>query len=312
MVSEIQKKINSIIPKIVKLEALQREYEVTLQSWEDLQEKKTKMEIKLANELDDINELDKLSLKSVFHKVLGDKEKQLEKERQEYLQTSLQHRNILKEIEVVEYEKNLLENKLKEIELLRNELEGLKKLREKEILVTNNPLREELLILDGKIDNEIRYINELKEALNAGHNTLEILRGIEAHFEKAVDWGNWDMFSKSSYYKMMKNSEIDQAFNLLPKAKNALSVFSKELYDVGYQNIRQGLSIERINGFLGYIFDNLISDWIVQKKIKGALSAIQNHSTDVQLIIKSLQKDISEREGKIKELNALKDKVLVR
>jgi len=46
---------------------------------------------KLEKEAEDITRLEEMSLESIFHKMLGSKEEQIEKERQEYLQLSLKY-----------------------------------------------------------------------------------------------------------------------------------------------------------------------------------------------------------------------------
>ena len=48
----------------------------------------------------DLKKLESASIRSLFHKILGDKEKQIEKERQQYLQTALKYNELSKSIEL--------------------------------------------------------------------------------------------------------------------------------------------------------------------------------------------------------------------
>ena len=136
-------KIKETISKISELEAVRRHYESTLEEWDRVLDKKDEIERLMIKELEDINNLEKLGVKSIFYKVLGNKEEQLEKERQEYLQVTLQFKEIQNALKVIEYEKALLKKKLVVIDELEKELETLKSIREKEILSKPGNLKNE-------------------------------------------------------------------------------------------------------------------------------------------------------------------------
>ncbi|MDF1695841.1 MAG: hypothetical protein P1U56_08425 [Saprospiraceae bacterium] len=305
-------KIKEIITKIGELQAVKRHFDTTVEELESILEKKDKIESNMAKELEDINELEKMGMKSIFYKVLGNKEDQLEKERQEYLQVTLQHKEILNALEVVEFEKKILEKKMLVIEDLESELEGLKSQREKEIMSTPGNLRNELNLLFRKIDDNHKYRVELGEASIMGEKTFESLQVIFAHMKKARDWGNWDMFDsgRGRYHKSMKHNAIDRAMAEISRSKLLLRKFNKELSDVGYSNQRLALQVESIERFPGIIFDNLISDWIVQTKIKSVLGTIENLMDDVQMILKSLMKEKTNSEDESYDLERQKNRFL--
>jgi hypothetical protein len=290
-------KIKETIKKIAELQSVKRHYENTLDELDSVLAKKDSIENQMIKELEDINNLEKLGVKSIFHKVLGNKEEQLEKERQEYLQVTLQHKEVLNAIEVVEFEKNVLEKKVYSIDDLANELEGLKQMRSKEILSTPSELRNRLVFIHKKKDDLQKYETELQEAFSIGDQTSASLEKVHSQLKSAKDWGNRDMMSggrNGRYVKSMKHGAIDRAMNEISRTKLLLNNFNRELADIGYSNQRLGLQVENIARFPGIIFDNLISDWIVQNKIKGVLSTVSNLMDDVHLIMKSIQKEIQQ------------------
>ena len=305
-------KIKDVIIEIGELQAVKRHYESTLEELDEVLAKKDKIEAKMIDELDDINKLEKLGVKSIFYKVLGNKEQQLEKERQEYLQVTLQHKEILNAVEVIEFEKNILEKKLVVMDDLEKSLEELKKVREQEILRTPGPLRNELKLIDNKTDELHRFGVELGEATMLGERTLQSLEVIFTHMKKAKDWGNWDMVQGRGgrYQKSMKYNAIDRAMNEVSRSKLLLRNFNKELSDIGYSNQRLALQIENIARFPGIIFDNLISDWIVQNKIKSVLSTVGNLMDEIQLIMKSLMKDKAQSDEELSDLELQKNRLL--
>ncbi|MFT6334781.1 MAG: hypothetical protein ACJATI_001527 [Halioglobus sp.] len=286
-------KIKETITKIAELQAVKRHYNNTLDELESVLIKKDSIENQMIKELEDINDLEKLGVKSIFYKILGNQEEQLEKERQEYLQVTLQYKEIRNAIEVVEFEKNILEKKVVTIDDLANELEGLKQLRSDEILSIPSELRNRLVFIHKKKDDLKKYEVELKEAFAMGSQTIGSLEKVLAQLKRARGWGNKDMMSGNvRYVKSMKHGAIDRAMNEVSRTKLLLHSFNRELADIGYSNQRLGLQVENIARFPGVIFDNLISDWIVQNKIKGVLSTVSNLMDDVHLIMQSIQKDM--------------------
>jgi len=305
-------KIKDTITKIGELQAVKRHYESTMEEYDSVLYKKDKIETSMIKELEDITNLEKLGIKSIFYNVLGNKEQQLEKERQEYLQVTLQHKEIMNALEVIEFEKNILEKKLVTIDDLELKLEAFKKIRENEILTTPGNLRNELSLIFKKMDNLQKINVELGEATQVGERTLESLGVVFAHMKKAKDWGNWDMtqYKGGRYKKSMKHDAIDRAMKEISRAKLLLRNFNKELSDIGYSNQRLALQVENIAKFPGIIFDNLISDWIIQNKIKSVLSTVGNLMDDVQLILKSLMKDKTNSQDDYADLDRQRNRML--
>lgn len=299
-------KIRETITKIAELQAVKRHFDSTTEELESVLDKKDAIETLMIKELEDINNLEKFGIKSIFHKVLGNKEEQLEKERQEYLQVTLQHKEILNAVEVVEFERSILEKKLVVIDELEKSLEILKEHRSNEILVSSGPIKNSLLLLHQKMDHQLKIQVELKEALVSGESTLNSLTSVYNNMKKAKDWGNWDMMGGSNngrYHKSMKHGSIDRAMQELSRTKLHLRTFNKEISDVGYSNQRLGLQIDNIARFPSVIFDNLISDWIVQNKIKGVLSTVGNLIDDVKLITKSISRDMDNSKVEFENLD---------
>lgn len=306
-------KIKETITKLTELQAVKRHFDSTLDGLDEALVKKDTIENQMIKELEDINALEKMGVKSIFYNVLGNKEEQLEKERQEYLQVTLQHKEILNAIEILEFEKNVLEKKVMSIDDLENELEGLKKIRSKEILSVPSNLRNQLKLIHTKIDDLKKYEVELKEAYTIGAGTLKSLDTVMGYLKNAKDWGNRDMMTgrrNGGYVKAQKHGSIDRAMNEISRTKILLHNFNRELSDVGYSNNRLGLQVDNIARFPGIIFDNLISDWIVQNKIKGVLSTVSNLNDDVTLIMQSIQKDMKQSIADLDAYEGEEDRLL--
>ena len=191
MLTQIQQNIQDTIKEIVHLERVEEQVKVT-----KLELKETVAEFeglgkKLNKELRDIEKLERLSTKAIFYKVLGSKEKQLEKERQEYLELSLKEEDLSNSIDLLEYELNILEAKISSRTDLNNRLKKLKNEREEEIIKTDPALRMELLALSNNLEETYRFKIEVQEALEAGQLCHNLMQQIVSLLGRVKNWGQW-------------------------------------------------------------------------------------------------------------------------
>ena len=276
----------------------------------DLYNKVKKYDQKLTNELKDIEKLEENSVKSLFHSVLGNKVQQLEKERQEYLETSLKFKEYSKRLQILEFEREILQKKVKDINNIKSKLQDLKNRRKEEILSSSDS--QVKLSLEGilvNFDESTTIKKELYEAIVEGENCIKLLNVVISYLKKARDWGKWDNPNnrRGAY---MKNRSIDNAVQNLSKAQVSLDRFSKELSDLGDNYIRFDLSKSQFGQFTDFFFDNLISDWIVQQKIKSTINSVEAIIDKIQRILFGLKDENMKNNNKLVELTHAKDHIL--
>lgn len=314
MVSPIQTQIFATIEKLESLRSIHRHFEETKSQLESYEDQLSKMNFQLDKELKDIRDLEGISIKGIFHKVLGSKEEEVEKERQEYLELSLKHQEFVKEIELLEYELSVLEKKISNISILEDRLENLKKEREVEIMQSSSELRPILVEIYAKMDEVKRQKSELTEAYRAGENVRQSITMIVNYLNEASKWGEWDRewdrMSKPNYYDSKKYSSIDRAVNEAYKSRQLLALFARELKDVGINLGNINLEIGNFDGFMDRLFDNLITDWVVQNKINHALNNVQITLNHVSKLVESLKSRINQSNNEMTMLEGQKDSLL--
>ena len=310
MKSSTQEKIHELLDKLEELKAVERHYHSTQSQLEESEKALRIIEKDLEKELKDIEALEGLSVKSLFHKVLGSKEDQLEKERQEYLQLSLKHKEHVRDLEVLEYELSLLQKKMSDVSRIASEIEGLKKTREQEILQSHSHLRTRLLTIYNDVDQRRARKAEMVQAHRAGQAALASIKRVHDHLAKAKKWGDWDSMSSSRHYDRRKHSEIDRAIDQGYHAKRLLKIFKNELSDLGIHIREMDLQIESSGTFMDVLFDNLITDWVVQNKIKNALRNVENTHDKVQRLLQNIESDMRQEERVIESLESEKDQLL--
>jgi hypothetical protein len=309
--SKIQDKLKLTLEEIQRLKRVEKHFTKISEDLEASYDELDRLADKLEKEHNDLKQLENLSMKSLFLKVLGSKEEQIEKERQDYLQASLKYNEFKKTVEILEYEKNLLEKKLGDIGLLENKLKTLTEQRESELMKSGTIIGKKLLVLHNDIDQlELRF-KEFSEAVSAGKKAIQMVEKMTYNLEKARDWGNWDMMGKGRMASYNKHSAIDRAREASYNAKYLLDRFQQELYDLGSSSYNFNLSINNLQNFTDVFFDNLISDWIMQQKIKNALSNVYSVRDKIIRILQSLKMEEKEIKETISRKNKEKKRLIL-
>jgi len=245
------------------------------------------------------------SVKGLFYKVLGSKEEQTEKARQDYLDAALKYQEAKKEVDLLEFEKNLLKDKLEQRVGIEHKIKTLMQKRELELKRTDPKVASKLRAVAAEQENLHRVRVDIREAMDAAEKAMTNLQRMIMELKKASDWGQWDMYGKAVNASYKKHSHIDRARELSLTVKHNLIRFEEELSDV-YETGKMELQfqLEPFNRFTDVFFDNLISDWIIQQKINNALNNVVAIHDKVKRYYNSLKNDFPRVE---QDLNALEE-----
>lgn len=272
------------------------------------------LEKKLDREYRDYERLEGKSLKGFFYSVLGSKEKQLEKERQEYLQLSLKFDQLRESIKLKEFELGVLKKKVLAFKDSKEKIERLKKQRKAYLLRSDSHDSRRLRDLVNELDGVARLKVDIREAKEAGGRLKTQLEEMIHLLKKARNWGQWDMNQRGGrYYKNRKYTNIDRAKQVAYRIQHFVGSFEREVRDVypDFAGLPVNFDLDRFNGFADIFFDNLISDWIVQQKIVNSLNNVKSLNDRVTRLMQSLSLDDSKLEEHLEQLMAQKDKILL-
>ena len=270
------------------------------------------LEKELKKEFNDIERLEKLSVKGLFHKILGSQEEQIEKERQEYLQVSLKFDEAKKSVELLEYEQNLLKGKTNDLPQLEKKLNRLIKQREKLLIEGNTPAGKQILDLLLIMDTNREFIGNVQQVAKGGAEVILVLDKMAQHLRQAKNWGQWDMAGRQRSAGHMKHNQIDRAKDLSYHAKHLLVRFENDLRHIyGQQKFNLNIEFDSFSRFTDIFFDNLISDWIVQQKIQNALTNVLSVRDKIIRIIQSLEGEIKKAENKLVEVEEKRKQLII-
>lgn len=236
----------------------------------------------LDKEEKEFNDINELSITSIFYSLIGKKEEKLEKERREFLLAKLNFDTLKEEIDLIVQRKKEILNDIIDIEDISNEYNELLKDKEQFLISLNNSRSNEIQVVKDKISNVEFQKKEINQAIGATVPVLEKLEKIYSKLNSAENWGTFDLLGSGLLATAMKHSKIDDAKSLISKTQFDIDNLINELNDVDSNfNIRNTINIDGFYTFSDYFFDGLIFDFIVQEKISKSKNHIKLVKTNV-------------------------------
>ncbi|WP_411678792.1 hypothetical protein [Clostridium thailandense] len=289
MFEEVNKKIFQVKEKLREKEKLEGVLEELRRSLKEQEIRKKELYNILDSEEKDVKKLEKLSITGLFYSILGSKEEQIKKERQEFLAAKLKYDECCNGVSILEKEVYSYEGKLREYINLGLDYNFLIKYKERLIIDTNDNIACNLIKLMDKASDLELDLKEIREAITAGDVAKNALANVLESLESASNWGTWDMVGGGFLTTAAKHSRIDEAKEYMYYAQSKLRSFKRELTDVKL-NVNIEINIGSFETFADYFFDGLISDWIVQSKINNSLNEVYDVQNSVMNILDMLTK----------------------
>lgn len=130
---------------------------------------------------------------------------------------------------------------------------------------------------------------EVKEAILAGQDALNLLSQARECLNSAGNWGLLDLFGGGTISTFMKHSKMNNAERLIQDARYALRRFQRELMDV--DNVAEfHIQTGDFLSFADYFFDGIIADWLVQSRINDAKRQVDNAIQKVNYMLNQLRR----------------------
>lgn len=126
---------------------------------------------------------------------------------------------------------------------------------------------------------------EVREAREAGVRALNSLRMAQHNLRKAGNWGIVDILGGGAISSLIKHSKIADARTCMQRAEADLDTFRRELADIRVPDLQ-------IGGFLtfaDFFFDGLLSDLIVQSRIRDAIARLDDACRQVEDVLYRLE-----------------------
>ena len=263
-------------------------------------------------ESNDVEKLNKLSIKNLFISILGDKDKLYEVERQEYLMSVLNYNGLIKEVESLKFERDIIKRKLSEEFNLEKRFNFLINSKESILKVLGSESSKKLIEIEFKLTSHKEMVREFSEAIEKGKECEEVLKRLEIGLRRARKWGHWYYSGTRHVSESIQKDYIKEASGDLYQANNLLQQFQRELLDVyDHFKIDYRSIVEDFTDFLEVFYDRLITDWLVIQKIDSSLNEVHNYTNKIKRIIFMLEGEKKEVENFIADEENMKLELLL-
>ena len=247
----------------------------------------------MEKELNDVEKLQNLTIHQLFSKILGGKEQRLEIERQEYLEAVLNFKDAKKSIELMKFEKEILQEKVLQLPILKKELDALLEKRESEILNFGGLVKNQLKVLNSQLDDNFQLKREIYEAKIVGTKVRVLLESIINNLQEAHDKERFvDEHGNVFRSRTAGKSNVQQAQETFYQLKNESLKFEDELEDIySHREIKFRDSLQGFHQISKIYYGNLINDWVVSQRIMDALSFVKTFHNRVKRTLLSLDQE---------------------
>lgn len=282
----------------VKTEVTQQELRV-----QDLHEKRNK-------ETADVENLESLSLVGLFYAVLGNKEQQLEKERQEALRAQLTYDEAHRSLELLRADLANIQSRLKAIGEVETTFEAKLETKLSLLLLSGQPVAIELKNQYTQWQQLQLQQREIYEALEVAKQYQEWLLLLIRQIQQAKNWGTWDLMGGGWVAGMAKHNHLESARQTVAGLRHHAFKLKKELADLN-RTLYTNIDLDAFERFADIFFDNLFTDWMVQKKILKSLESAEKVRYELHDLIMKLSDEHSQMVRRVQsEEETLKAKIL--
>src|SRR4030042_1915584 len=219
-----------------KLRILQKFLDVLERTQNALGEQNSRLvrlESVLEKEGADVQKLEGLSLAGLFHSVLGDKQSQLEKERQEYLAAKLKYDECIYSVSALKRDIDSFRIRIAALGDLDGPYQSIVDKKEQLISQSGSENAAKLIEFSETLADTQSDIRELNEAIGAGQAAMAVLDEVVNSLKSAKNWGTFDMLGGGLIATAVKHSRINSARELIHQVQQQLRIFQRELADVG-------------------------------------------------------------------------------
>lgn len=234
----------------------------------------------LQKEGEDVKRLERASITKLFGKYLGNHEEQLDIEKQEYLMAVLKYKESNKKINDISFQLKVLAEKFIKLKDADKVYKRLIREKKAKLLLDKHPEKKRIFLLEKDQLRNNGIIREMNEAIAVGKKAdIELTKMFEA-LDNVFNWGKTfntlDYGGKGRYSSYKKKKFIENNKANIHKVSKLLNNFTDELEDISKNyGFNYTTHLNLLNNFLEVFFDNLITDWVVRKKIKSAFDSIK-------------------------------------
>lgn len=299
--------IENLIKELKGIELAKSYYKDILFTLKELHQEKSEYEELLGESLKKVQQSESINYKSLFNKLVGRHTKILEIQKQEYLRITLEFNEINKSINVLNYEKELIEDKIdRELELQTN----LKtKLRNIHVVIKDENLNNFKKVYKA-IEDQLRLLKEIEEAIRVSQEAIILIESAEEYLTLG---GRKEQLVGLSIEMILDDKDFDiiKLQELISKIKFKLQEFETEMGDLfGHLSLKT-IETNKYSENFGKMFREIVLlDWQKNNSLLNSIEFLKNYKISMKENQRLLDKDRDQIQGYLKYLETQKDQLL--
>jgi hypothetical protein len=286
---EIGKNIDQLQEELRSIVKAEKRLSILMHELEDLLHDLSLAKISVDKEYLDVQKLEKTATSFLYKKFLGDTYQKLDTEREEYLMAILKYDDLANKIELLEFEKEILENKIKLKDQIYKNIQ-------KQILATKltqekHYLIDTLIQFENRITPKKEQLTEIKEATEAAIELKSHLKNLLKNLTLFDNTHNSRLYVLH-YDQRQQLKNFRQIISLIDHLEKNLN---KELKDINYEYKHKNLYTPYIS-FFENMHSAMMFGWVSSAHLKRAKTCIKDNikNTDQILAFLKMEKLVME------------------
>lgn len=243
---------------------------------------------RMINEFQDVEDLETITLKSIWYDLLNKKFTELEREQAEYYQAKMQFESQQNKFDSLSLEIKSYEAQLFDFETIKVQYEGLVQEKVKLLKENNHPKLVEIFTKQDELVRIDSYSKEISEALLAVEGVLNILPRVVEDLKVAKSYATWDMIGGGAMATYLKRQKMHKAKLGITEINYALDKLKRELIDLKPDLIPAEINFNTSWEFADYFFDNIFVDMEIKSRIADAYNSVMSLFNSVILLKEKL------------------------
>jgi hypothetical protein len=223
----------------------------------------------------------------------------------------LKHNSLIEELISLKKEKEILtRNLLDHPAALEVKVKNLLTQKEKLLTEQSPEVKKQIKHFDNRLYQLNFRSKEFEEAIEEADDLEKAIKQIIDKLKNVKKWGPYKMYGKGRYSSFNKKSFIDKANKDIIRGNVALKRFDKELKDL-YPEMDVHFSLDMYHQFLEDFYDNLITDWMIQRKLDTTIHSIDTIAKKLLRIQMTLAKDHQKCKETIADLKKERESYII-
>lgn len=265
----------------------------------------------LKKEQKDVDQLQSLSLKSIFYTLKGTKDWRIREETDDLIiaKATLDRFRIIQD--GIREQIKTIEAKVTEIKNTTTEYNDLIDKKKELIANQETEIGDQLRSLMDDFEKLQTQSKETAEAIDAGRHAKRKLQEAIKTLQSAYNWGTYDAFSRGGIIShAIKYDRIEKAQSILSSVRIYMRRFQKELKDINLTVSNITLHITDTERIVDFWFDNVFTDTRVLNKIDKSLTKAEHVEKKVTSIIGKLRQHNTKLKRQVRNHQSKIDQII--